>query len=136
MGIREQMLFLGFILFVIIALSLSMPSVTPYHKDSLFSNEYPYEGFGPLANSVLEGNESNVVNKPIVVNKVEGFEGLQPSPLNNSETLDIFSKFSGNMNCTPTSYSNSKGYLCMDDAATKLLLSRGGNAAGPESQIG
>jgi hypothetical protein len=131
MTLREQMLFLGFILFVIIVLSLYMPSVVPYRKDTLFSKEFPYEGF--------EGSEyqSNVpVQEKFEVEKVEGFEGLQYSPLNSSEKLDIFSDFDGKSTCTPSSYSNSKGYLCLDDKATQLLLTRGGNASGNPSQIG
>jgi hypothetical protein len=133
MGVREQIVFLGVILFVIIVLSLSMPSVQPYHKDTLFSKEFPYEGFseyGADAPAVAHANA------PAVVAKVEGFEGLQPSPLNGPETIDIFSSFEGKSSCSPSSYSNSKGYLCMDEDATKLLLTRGGNATGNPSQIG
>jgi hypothetical protein len=134
MGIREQILFLGVILFAIIVLSLSMPTVAPYHKDTLFSKEFPYEGFSEYV-SDASSNESNK-SLPIVVKKVEGFEGLQSSPLNNSETIDIFSGFEGKMSCTPSPYTNSKGYLCMNADATNLLLTRGGNATGNPSQIG
>jgi hypothetical protein len=134
MTLREQMLFLGFILFVVIILSLSMPSVVPYHKDSLFSKEFPYEGFAGFSeytsNTPVEKKESSEVKK------VEGFEGLKPSLLNSSEKLDIFSDFEGKNTCTPSSYSNSKGYLCLDDKATQLLLTRGGNASGSPFQIG
>jgi hypothetical protein len=131
MTLREQMLFLGFILFVVIILSLSMPSVVPYHKDSLFSKEFQYEGF-----SEYEPIKEKEQKESFEVKKVEGFEGLQPSPLNSSEKLDIFSDFDGKNTCTPSSYSNSKGYLCLDDKATQLLLTRGGNASGLPSQIG
>lgn len=128
MSIREQIMFLGAILFVVILLSLSMPSIVPYHKDSLFSQEFPYEGFATLSPAELQtpGN---------IVKKVEGFQGLQTTPLGPSEKLDIFSDFEGKMSCTPSSYSNSKGYLCMDEKATKLLLTRGGNATGKPSEI-
>ena len=130
MTLREQMLFLGFILFVIIVLSLYMPSVVPYRKDTLFSKEFPYEGFSGADVPVQENqNDSLKV-------KTEGFKGLQYSPLNSSEKLDIFSDFDGKSTCTPSSYSNSKGYLCLDDKATQLLLTRGGNASGNPSQIG
>lgn len=130
MALREQMLFLGFILFVVIALSLSMPSVVPYHKDPLFSQEFPYEGFSEYTSSQpLQKKQSSQVKK------VEGFEGLKPSPLNGSEKLDIFSDFEGKKTCTPSSYSNSQGYLCLDDKATQLLLTRGGNASGKPSEI-
>jgi hypothetical protein len=131
MTLREQMLFLGFILFVVIVLSLSMPSVVPYRKDTLFSKEFPYEGF-----SGAEYNSTEQIKEKFEVEKLEGFEGLQYSPLNSPEKLDIFSDFDGKNTCTPSSYSNSKGYLCLDDNATKLLLTRGGNASGNPSQIG
>jgi hypothetical protein len=132
MTLREQMLFLGFILFVVIVLSLSMPSVVPYHKESLFSKEFPYEGFSEYTPM----QEKEKQKESFEVKKVEGFEGLQTSPLNSSEKLDIFSDFDGKNTCTPSSYSNSKGYLCLDDKATQLLLTRGGNASGLPSQIG
>jgi hypothetical protein len=131
MGVREQILFLGFILFVIIALSLSMPSVMPYHKDSLFSKEFPYEGFSEYVSESKPNTNPN--NSKTVV---EGFEGLQSSPLNSFKTIDIFSAFSGNSSCTPYPYSNSQGYLCMDAHAIQLLSTRGGNATGNPSQIG
>jgi hypothetical protein len=139
MGVREQILFLGFILFVIIALSLSMPSVMPYHKDSLFSKEYPYEGFSEYVSEESKPNTdpNNSKTEPKDSKKVvDGFEGLQSSPLNSSETIDIFSAFSGKSSCTPSPYSNSQGYLCMNADAIKLLSTRGGNATGNPSQIG
>jgi hypothetical protein len=137
MGVREQIVFLGVILFVIIVLSLSMPSVQPYHKDTLFSKEFPYEGFSEYGTDAKANAHANAhANAPAVVAKVEGFEGLQPSPLNGPEKIDIFSSFEGKSSCSPSSYSNSKGYLCMDEDATKLLLTRGGNATGNPSQIG
>jgi hypothetical protein len=126
------MLFLGFILFVVIVLSLSMPSVVPYHKDTLFSKEFPYEGFSEYQSSPVQQPQK----ESFEVQKVEGFEGLQSSPLNSSEKLDIFSDFEGKNTCVPSSYTNSKGYLCLNETATQLLLTRGGNASGNPSQIG
>jgi len=133
MGVREQIVFLGVILFVIIVLSLSMPSVQPYHKDTLFSKEFPYEGFSEYG---ADAKANAHANAPAVVAKVEGFEGLQPSPLNGPEKIDVFSSFEGKSSCSPSPYSNSMGYLCMDKNAMDLLLTRGGNATGNPSQIG
>ena len=133
MGIREQMLFLGFILFVIITLSLSMPTIVPYHKDTLFSKEFPYEGFSEYKEQSKPADSQDVKKDKKVA---EGFQGLQSSPLDAPEKIDIFSGFEGKSSCTPSPYSNSKGYLCMDQDATKLLLTRGGNATGNPSQIG
>jgi len=140
MGVREQIVFLGVILFVIIVLSLSMPSVQPYHKDTRFSKEFPYEGFSEYGTDAKANAPAVAQSKepmtPSIVKKVEGFEGLQPSPLNGPEKIDVFSSFEGKSSCTPSPYSNSKGYLCMDTDATNLLLTRGGNATGNPSQIG
>jgi hypothetical protein len=134
MEVREQIVFLGVILFVIIVLSLSMPTVAPYHKDTLFSKEFPYEGFSEYDSS--KPTEESNKSAPAVVKKVEGFEGLQPSPLNGPEIIDIFSSFEGKSSCSPSPYSNSTGYLCLDKNAMDLLLTRGGNATGNPSQIG
>jgi hypothetical protein len=141
MGVREQIVFLGVILFVIIVLSLSMPSVQPYHKDTLFSKEFPYEGFSEYGADVPAVAPANAPANvpavaPAVVAKVEGFEGLQPSPLNGPEKIDVFSSFEGKSSCSPSPYTNSMGYLCMDKNAMDLLLTRGGNATGNPSQIG
>jgi len=134
MTLREQMLFLGFILFVVIILSLAMPSVVPYHKDTLFSKEFPYEGFEgsvytntPVQDTPVQENQKEF--------KKEGFEGLQYSPLNSSEKLDIFSDFEGSSRCPSYGLSNTKGYLCLNDKAKELLSTRGGNASGKPSQI-
>ena len=128
MTLREQMLFLGFILFVVIVLSLAMPSVVPYHKDTLFSKEFPYEGFdgSPYISVPVQEKQKEVK---------EGFEGLQYSPLNSSEKLDIFSDFEGSSRCPSYGLSNTKGYLCLNDKAKELLSTRGGNASGKPSQI-
>jgi hypothetical protein len=68
--------------------------------------------------------------------KVEGFEGLRPSPVNNDPQLDYFSHLQGNTLCSPSPYSNSNGYLCLDDKAMNLLQTRGANSTGKDSQIG
>jgi hypothetical protein len=107
-----------------------MPSVVPYRKDTLFSKEFPYEGFG-------SEYQSNVpVKEKFEVEKVEGFKGLQSSPLNSSEKLDIFSDLEVSTKCASSGLSKNSGFLCLDDNATKLLSTRGGNATGLPSQIG
>jgi len=61
--------------------------------------------------------------------RVEGF-GLQSSPYKDELLLDRFSQDEGSLACDATPYSNSKGYLCMDDAQIQLLKTRGGNQTG------
>lgn len=61
--------------------------------------------------------------------RVEGF-GLQSSPYKEEILLDRFSQDAGSLSCDATPYSNSKGYLCMDDVQIRLLKTRGGNQSG------
>ena len=44
--------------------------------------------------------------------------------------LDIYSQAKGSMSCESGPYSNSMGYLCMDDKQNKQLHTRGGNQTG------
>lgn len=116
----------GLFLFFILLLSVfSSTVVIPYKKDTLFSNEYPYEGFSEI-------NDKKEKKGPI---KVEGFEGLQSSPLGDGNEIDLFSKLPSNKTCEPGPYSNSTGYLCYDKTSKDLLMTRGGNQTTP-SQIG
>lgn len=83
--------------------------------------------------------------------QIQGFDGLycNPSsanagpnagpntgPNSPSNPTDIFSQSSSSINCKSYGYTNSKGFLCMDDHQVKLLTSRGGNASGGDMQIG
>jgi hypothetical protein len=82
-----------------------------------------------LAGNNLAGNNLNAV-------KVEGFEGLQPAPYSAEVPIDVFSQAQGNLSCQPVGYSNSQGPLCLDKNQLTLLTTRGGNAAGKDSEIG
>ena len=132
------------VLVLFLTLGFGCVKVSPYYKDNLFPRYFNYEGFAPLSPSEfsasgpapttgLEGS-GNTAAKPAV--KVEGFEGLHSAPFGADKTIDTFSQVPGSATCTPSTYSNSLGYLCLDDKATKLLLTRGGNASGLPSQIG
>lgn len=55
---------------------------------------------------------------------------LQPSPTNTASSLDMYSLSRGSQSCTPSPYSNSQGYLCMNPEQVKLLSTRGGNQTG------
>lgn len=146
MSIRIQLLILGFVLFLIILLSLSSTGFVPFSKDTLFSHEYPYEGlsnFAENAGKLSEDKKSDDKKKDVKHDdkkkdnkkKVEGFEGLKPAPFDVEPSLDIFSKLPSNINCK-SQYSNSQGQLCLDKQATELLQTRGGNSTGKDSQIG
>lgn len=115
---NTTILFFGIALFIILVISLfSSTVVVPYSKDTLFSIQYPYEGF----------TDDKKKEMSAAVKKVEGFEGLQSSPLGDEKPLDLYSKLSSGTTCEPGPYSNSTGYLCLDKKAKDLLMTRGGN---------
>ena len=136
-----QYLLIAIVLFIIIVISLgsSCYNIEPYYRDSLFSNEYPFEGFD-MKPSEFKGNTHPSGNMMMggytVAKPVEGFEGLHSSPYADSKPIDTFSQAVGGLECKSYGYSNSKGPLCLDANQIKLLSTRGGNATGVDSQIG
>ena len=68
--------------------------------------------------------------------KVEGFQGLQSSPIAEEKPIDTFSKNTGSLTCPSYGYYNSKGQLCLDDAQVRLLKTRGANSTGRADEIG
>ena len=139
MNTSGQLLICGFVLFVVIFVSLSsVPVVLTYSKSELFSKEFPYEGFAGVADAAVSVNSSvpatgSTTTEPVLVT---GFNGLQSSPSAPETPLDIFSQLPVGGKCGPSPYSNSQGYLCMDKNASAMLTQRGGNATGKDAQIG
>ena len=154
MKITNDMVFIGIILFIFIFLSLGMScaSVSPYHKDNLFPRNFVFE---PLSNyePMMTYSEYQNGEQPSPVHdqenqeqsqmleqqpgkKVEGFQGLQSSPISDEKPIDTFSKNSGSLTCPSYGYYNSKGQLCLDEAQVQLLKTRGANATGRSDQIG
>ena len=137
MKINSSIVVVGvvFALALFLSLGCGCMSVSPYYKDNLFPKYFKYENFAPLTpadfDTSVKGNAS-----PKDVVKVEGFEGLQSSAIGVDTPIDVFSTVQGNANCAPASYSNSLGYLCLDDKLKKLLTTRGGNSTGKDFQIG
>ena len=132
------------ILVLFLTLGFGCVKVSPYYKDNLFPRYFNYEGFAPLSPSEfsasgpgpttgLEGT-GNTAAKPAV--KVEGFEGLHSAPFGTDPLIDTFSQVPGSAACTPSPYSNSLGYLCLDEKQKQLLNTRGGNSTGKDSEIG
>jgi hypothetical protein len=70
--------------------------------------------------------------------KYQGFDGLfcNPASAHASNPTDIFSQAAGRIDCKSYGYTNSRGFLCMDDKQVQLLTTRGGNASGGDMQIG
>lgn len=129
--------FVVFVFVLLMCLGCSCAKVSPYHKDNLFPRYFEYEGFDPLSPSEMDTSSSinaNTVTTPVV--KVEGFEGLLSSPYSENIMIDVYSQAQGSPTCAPNTYSNSMGYLCMDDKQKTLLTTRGGNSTGKGSEIG
>jgi hypothetical protein len=151
MKITNDMVFIGIILFIFMFLSLGMScsSVSPYHKDNLFPRNFVYE---PLSNyepmmtyseyqsgeqpAQLQQQQPAQVQEQQPSKKVEGFQGLQSSPIAEEKPIDIFSQNSGSLTCPSYGYYNSKGQLCLDDAQVRLLKTRGANSTGRADEIG
>lgn len=160
MKFRVEYIIVSIVLFVVILMSLgcSCVKVSPYYKDNLFAKYFAYEGFGPLSPAEfgvvsgnvelpgvtqvgnimgnLSGNIMGNLSGNLNAVKVEGFEGLQPAPYSAEVPIDVFSQAQGNLSCQPVGYSNSQGPLCLDKNQLTLLTTRGGNAAGKDSEIG
>jgi hypothetical protein len=139
MNTSTQLLICGFVLFVVIFISLSsVPVVSPYSKPSLFSKEFPYEGFAGVADAAVIVNPAVPATGttgpgPVLVS---GFSGLQTSPAAKETPLDLYSELPTGGKCEPSPYSNSQGYLCLDKNASMMLSTRGANATGKDVQIG
>jgi hypothetical protein len=140
---------------VIVTISTLMSGCSnylPYSKDTLFSSQYPYEGFRGLkahgystypCNSSIDSQKNReIVQAPLTgcnsCQKVWGFGELFCSPTKIDTSIDIYSQAKGSSDCKNRSsgLSNSKGPLCLDDNQTKMLSTRGGNITGADSTIG
>jgi hypothetical protein len=134
--------FILIVLAIILLMSFTVvgsATFVPYSKSTLFSNMYPYEGFGnPTEYSTFPENASldfqknhDIESNDSPCRKVMGFNGLFCSATNEpANPLDTFSKASGSMTCPSYGYMNSRGFLCLDAEQKRLLSSRGGNASG------
>lgn len=112
-------------LFVVLSLIMGTADFVPYSNDSLFSHEYPYEGF-----------ELNKLEIPSNAKKVEGFEGLMSEPFAENKMLDPFYKAETKPECQGSGLTKGNGSLCLTPELEMLLKTRGKNATGGDSQIG
>jgi len=149
MKIPIEYTILTVVLFLVIVMSLmaSSMNIVPYRANDIFTREYPYEGFRskPLDYSPTNGGQSqsdsaitdySIASPNADCKKVKGFNGLFCKPYVADNSLDIYSKAEGKLNCNGMGYHNSKGDLCLDEMQKKLLMSRGGNATGRSDEIG
>jgi hypothetical protein len=92
----------------------------PYSVDTLFRNEYAYEGF----------------SSPAPVNGKPGCTGKFKSVNDTMESLDVFSKdHSAKEGASQSVLTNSLGPMRLSKESYALLTSRGGNAKGVPSKI-
>jgi hypothetical protein len=133
----KLIVFVVFVFVLLMSLGCGCSKVSPYHKDNVFQRYFKYEGFAPLSPADFDSSstlKANNVTTPVV--KVEGFEGLHSAPFGADKTIDTFSQVPGSATCAPSPYSNSLGYLCLDEKQKQLLNTRGGNSTGKDSEIG
>lgn len=142
---QTQLLILAVVLFLFIVLTMvySCCSFKPYEGSSLFKNQTKFEAF---ESSIAKTSSSPSEIVPDLAKKeeneedvkVEGFEGLKPTPFGDSKELDSFSKTKGSISCQENSSGlhNSLGGLCLSEEQIKLLGTRGGNASGGDAEVG
>jgi len=128
---------------IILSMLCSCSRVRPYSPSTVFTHQYPYEGFSTLDYLNKDSKTSDLlVNDHVIDNpeagdckKVDGFNGLFCKPYVADNKIDKFSGLQGDPKCFGQScgLSNSKGSLCLGSDLTKLLQTRGGNqTTGPD----
>lgn len=138
-----SVLFTILIILLFFTVFASCTHVVPYSREGIFTNMYPYEeGFTNTEYTTYPNNKSidSYTNYDIVKsndNKYVGFNGLLSSPdATATNPVDIYSQAPGEPSCKSFGYSNSRGFLCMNDEQVRLLTTRGGNASSGDMQIG
>lgn len=146
---KQFLIVVGCVVALILIISLTTTTVLPYSSDSLFSKEYTYEGMG-VNKSRTHGSVSKAVKKitsnqrvsigkpPVNTVPVSGFTTLLEASSSYNvpiSSLDFMSELPSSGSCVST-YSNSRGYICLDKKAVQLLTTRGGNMSTGEAQIG
>jgi len=124
----------------------STATVQPYHNNSVFTHQFPYEGFTDLEYSSSNPNINDMAVTNLLLNnpnknhckRVHGIDGLFCKPFLADSRLDRFSEAKGDHNCFGKSsgLSNSKGSLCLGSDLTQLLRTRGGNQTRGPDQYG
>jgi hypothetical protein len=136
------------LLVIIFMIYSATKSFTPYDPETIFIGHSPFEGFSQknhsqdyVSTKTGKGDMyTSFLMKPSTESckKVYGFDGLFCSPTVPDAHLDVFSEASGSIDCVGKSsgLTNSRGGLCLDKKQTEMLLTRGGNQTGMQSQIG
>lgn len=110
------------LILISIAIMGSCNKFVPYSNDSLFTQEFGYEGFSN-PKVIVDEEQMNGL-------QVKGFSGFYKKANEVKEEIDIFSKGKGSKDTTQnTGLTNSMGKIEVDEEAYQLLTSRGGNAS-------
>jgi hypothetical protein len=135
-----SVLFTILIILLFLTIFASCTQVVPYSRENIFTNNmFPYEGFTEYTtvqnnNSIDSYTQYDI--SPTKDNKYMATNGLLSSPDAATNPVDIYSQSAGEPSCKSYGYSNSRGFLCMNDDQVRLLTTRGGNASGGDMQIG
>ena len=137
---------LAVVIFTVVAstLMISTTVVQPYSEDTIFAQQFPYEGFSNYSNVNDSPNTDAGINNFLLDTKVSectkvyGFNGLFCKPYVADNSLDKFSEVKGDPSCFGKSsgLSNSMGSLCLDKNLSEMLRTRGGNQTGASMEIG
>jgi len=90
--------------------------------------------FAITPNTIMSSQTASAPSSGIRVNQkpTEGMTTLKDmsAPIGPEMSVDIYSQAKGSSSCEASPYSNSTGYLCLNDEQEKLLKTRGGNQTG------
>lgn len=133
------------IIVVVILFSVAFGSmnVEPYTK-ATHESPAKYEGLATMTPSELAPTaaptEEKEDKKSIASlfskkdDKKEDKEGMADmTEAYNTTSIDYFSTLKSGNDCGVSPYSNSKGYVCLDEKAKSLLSTRGGNSTGADA---
>jgi hypothetical protein len=136
---------LAILLVLFLSTFMGAASVVPFQFDKSTLHEFPYEGFRsqidyttyPQNKPIDFMTSKSIVDEPVVDKvKVRGFDGLLPSPNLSDASIDTYSQAPASNTAKSYGYSNSMGFLSLNDDQIRLLTTRGGNMSSGEAFIG
>jgi hypothetical protein len=126
--------FVILVLTLIISLSNSCVKYMPYDPEGYENISRPLETAPvDLASEKKDGGKgvAQAASAPAGTMRPssEGFETLKNdmAKYGDEKPIDIYSDAKGDLDCEPSPYSNSKGYLCLDASQKAQLHTRGRN---------
>ena len=140
---NETIVVIGQLFFIVIlSLMFSSTVLSPLNNNGLEGFHSSSLEYTNILKSDIPADDVYGLNEPVLDNmdckKVSGFtkNGVFCTPLSKPESIDIYSKAKGDISCDGLGYFNSRGSLCMDENMKRMLVTRGANAVGGNSQIG